>query len=282
MKSDQPKKIKISSAAWVVFKKRLCELWPYCLGFTAISLILNIISAKDLLHVMATFQTTLQSGEPPSYGQSLLGGLASLVSIFFDLVIIYFFTATHLQRDPIDTKPDINTNNFILWLAAISIPALVYYGRDIVTACTDIAGMGELSSTLTYGLDALGFIGLCVVVKYMFVVPLATTEIRQPLNVSAGLTQGHWWRLVWNQGTFSFTVFFCILILTLPIIFLIIYLDGKETILSIALVSFWLGLTAVIMNLSNAVFVSTACQILYDEKRQSDPYFVLKTIAKVT
>jgi hypothetical protein len=121
-------------------------------------------------------------------------------------------------------------------------------------------------------------------IRYYFVYVLAVNTLRPVLKSSWKLTKNNWWRLFWNKVVLDFwlVLFIVALVLIAGIVVMlwrsILPLPDATQGNPLSVIMMASFATALSVGILSA-FSCVACRILLEEKRQSDPSFVLATRA---
>jgi hypothetical protein len=199
-------------------------------------------------------------GQHPEYEKppvlATLGYL--MINILLHVGSVYAFTMTYLRFAMRKNQPEYDVGGFFYWLGKI----LWKYIRPLLWVLLPIVGF---------------FFYVRSLIRSAAVSPLAILQRGPELEASWEMTEGHAWRIFWNQICLDvflgFTIF---LILIIPgiILGIIVGMHGGSSMLdnfgtpafriAIGLVS---GMTSSFMLLANSVFSCTVYRVLLQERK---------------
>jgi len=282
------KKISLWRAGLQSFGRHWREWLPVAMVFFFIFALFNISMMKFIEPLQAKMME-LKGSKDPQAGLALFKDMAPQLSVFAVAMILimyvehYLFLWFFMKREQLAITAKPTLRQFFCYVAVS-----MQLGFALILPIGALMGVSALFMKAVPALFVIGGIGsfvlaIFLMIRLYFAIPLAAAKLLTPLRSSWTLTKGNVWRLLGN------TLLFMLLIVVIYLGALIVSILAG---LALGLVATLASLPVkplidiffrVVLGSAFSVFIagmsssyaSAACRILYQEKLQADPTFIL-------
>ncbi|MDX2027878.1 MAG: hypothetical protein SFW62_04525 [Alphaproteobacteria bacterium] len=196
----------------------------------------------------------------------VVGQLINALTVFASY---YVFTVLCLQHQPITARPAFSAREFFHWLGRIALKFLIIFAAFIPCIVIGIVLQMKVLVVITavLGMGVMWFL----MIKYLFVGPLAVSRVSPVLKTSWHLTDNNWWRLFWNYLAFGciLGLVFLVLFVALGFMSYVVGIGGLESPIYIGGVSLIAGVATIAMIGTSISFICTANYVLYQEQQSA-------------